>query len=97
MIELLNFIQKYPLRERYQSEKLDPDPYKNSQDPVGIWDVEQSCFLCWHHEQEEKDISVLYLHISSSLLLLLNFIIELFLVSSRTFINIRRQYRVGVL
>jgi hypothetical protein len=53
--------------------------------------------LCWHHEQEEKDISVLYLHISSSLLLLLNFIIELFLVSSRTFINIRRQYRVGVL
>ena len=37
---------------------------------------------------------MLFLHILSPVLLLLNFVIEIFLVASRSFQNIRRQYRV---
>jgi hypothetical protein len=46
-------------------------------------------------EQEEKDSAVLYLHIISPIMVLINFIIEIFLVTSRSFQNIRLQYRVS--
>jgi hypothetical protein len=40
--------------------------------------------------------SSLYLHIISPVFLLLNILIEIFLLATRSFQNIRRQYRVSV-